>query len=70
LFASFAASIALDLPGGCSIGQEVAHVLAVAEAIDGPVVLFGHSSGAVIGQEAILARPELFSGRSSTTLRW
>jgi pimeloyl-ACP methyl ester carboxylesterase len=52
----------LDLPGGCSIGQEVEHVLAVAQAIDGPVVLYGHSSGAVVALEAILARPALFSG--------
>jgi pimeloyl-ACP methyl ester carboxylesterase len=52
----------LDLPGGCSIDQEAEHVVAVAQAIDRPIMLYGHSSGAVVALEAILARPALFTG--------
>ncbi|PZG04380.1 alpha/beta fold hydrolase [Nonomuraea aridisoli] len=52
----------LDLPAGCTIAQEVEHVLAVAEAAGGPMVLVGHSSGAVVALEALLAAPSAFAG--------
>jgi len=52
----------LDLPGGCSIAQEVEHVVALAKALDPPVLLFGHSSGAVVALEAVLTSPALFTG--------
>lgn len=54
----------LDLKGdgGCSIEQEVADVLAVARAVGGPVVGYGHSSGGVVALEAMAAAPEAFAG--------
>ena len=41
---------------------EVGDVLAVAEAAGDPVLLVGHSSGAVVALEAALAAPRLFAG--------
>ncbi|WP_329044460.1 alpha/beta fold hydrolase [Amycolatopsis sp. NBC_01488] len=41
----------------CSVGQEAEDVLAVARAVDGPVLLYGHSSGAVVSLEALAAAP-------------
>jgi pimeloyl-ACP methyl ester carboxylesterase len=52
----------LDLPGGCSIGQEVSHVLALAAVAERPSLLFGHSSGAVVALEALIASPSSFVG--------
>jgi len=52
----------LDRPGGCSIGYEVDHVLAVAKKLPQPMLLFGHSSGAIIALEALVASPDLFAG--------
>ena len=46
----------------CSIADEVADVLAIVEAIGGPVLLVGHSSGAVVALEALVARPAAFAG--------
>jgi pimeloyl-ACP methyl ester carboxylesterase len=54
----------LDLPGGrpCSITQEADDVAAVAEAIGEPLLLVGHSSGAVVALEALVAAPAAFAG--------
>lgn len=52
----------LDLPGGCSIGQEVDHVLAVAKTVAQPMMVFGHSSGGVVALESIAASPASFAG--------
>jgi pimeloyl-ACP methyl ester carboxylesterase len=46
----------------CSIAQEAEDVVAVAEAVGGPVVLVGHSSGAVVALEALVASPATFAG--------
>ncbi|HWC83571.1 MAG TPA: alpha/beta hydrolase [Pseudonocardiaceae bacterium] len=50
----------LDIKTGgvpCSVGQEAADVLAVASAVEGPVLVYGHSSGAVVALEALAAAP-------------
>ncbi|WP_206068001.1 alpha/beta fold hydrolase [Nonomuraea composti] len=53
----------LDQDTPCTAAQEVEHVLAVVRALGGgPVVLAGHSSGAVIALEAMVAAPAAFSG--------
>lgn len=46
----------------CSIADEVTDVLALVEAVGGPVLLVGHSSGAVVALEALVASPASFSG--------
>jgi pimeloyl-ACP methyl ester carboxylesterase len=46
----------------CSIADEVADVLALVAAIGGPVLLVGHSSGAVVALEALVASPASFAG--------
>lgn len=47
----------------CSVGQEADDVLAVARVVEGPVLLYGHSSGAVVALEALAAAPSSsFSG--------
>lgn len=46
----------------CSIATEVADVLAVTELTDHPIVIVGHSSGAVVALEAMLAAPTTFAG--------
>jgi pimeloyl-ACP methyl ester carboxylesterase len=51
----------LDLPP-CSIAQEAADLLAVAAAIGEPVLLVGHSSGAVVALEAMADAPAPFAG--------
>src|SRR5262245_11075602 len=52
----------LDLPGGpCAIDQEVDDVLALAGLIGEPVLVVGHSSGAVVALEA-LAASDAFAG--------
>ncbi|MFB4283112.1 MULTISPECIES: alpha/beta fold hydrolase [unclassified Nonomuraea] len=52
----------LDLPP-CTVAQEVEHVLAVVAAVGGgPVLVAGHSSGAVIALEAMVAAPSAFAG--------
>lgn len=45
-----------------SVALEAADVLAVAELLDPPLVLVGHSSGAVVALEAALAKPKAFAG--------
>ncbi|TMR98048.1 alpha/beta fold hydrolase [Nonomuraea basaltis] len=54
----------LDLTGRpCTVEEEVEHVLAVAEAVGGgPMLIVGHSSGAVIALEAMVAAPSVFAG--------
>jgi pimeloyl-ACP methyl ester carboxylesterase len=54
----------LDLPGAppCSIAQEADDVAAVAKTIGGPLLLVGHSSGAVVALEALVAAPAAFAG--------
>ena len=45
-----------------TIAQEVADVLALADSIGEPVVLVGHSSGAVVALEAVVADQKSFVG--------
>jgi pimeloyl-ACP methyl ester carboxylesterase len=45
-----------------SIAQEVDDVLAVVRAVGQPVVLYGHSDGAVVALEALAASPSSFAG--------
>ncbi|UBU14493.1 alpha/beta fold hydrolase [Nonomuraea gerenzanensis] len=53
----------LDQRQPCTVAQEVAHVLAMVEAVGGgPVLLAGHSSGAVVALEAMVAAPAAFAG--------
>ncbi|MEV0967827.1 alpha/beta fold hydrolase [Microtetraspora glauca] len=51
-----------DLPGPATIPQEVEHVLAATREITHPILLVGHSSGAVVALEALVAAPEAFAG--------
>jgi pimeloyl-ACP methyl ester carboxylesterase len=50
-----------DLPA-CTVAEEVSHVLAVVEAVGSPVLLYGHSDGAVIALESLVASPSSFAG--------
>jgi pimeloyl-ACP methyl ester carboxylesterase len=52
----------LDLQPPISIKEEVADVLALTEAIEGRPLLFGHSSGAVVALECLVAMSAAFSG--------
>ena len=52
----------LDLPGGCSIAEEAADVVALARAIGAPLLLVGHSSGGLVALEALLQAPDSFAG--------
>lgn len=51
----------MDLPRKVTMADEVQHVAAVAATLDKPL-LAGHSSGAVLALEAVVADPELYSG--------
>ncbi|WP_405142618.1 alpha/beta hydrolase [Sphaerisporangium sp. NBC_01403] len=51
-----------DLPGPATIQQEVEHVLAAAREIDTPILLVGHSSGAVVALESLVTAPGMFAG--------
>jgi pimeloyl-ACP methyl ester carboxylesterase len=51
----------LDLPGPVTMAQEVEHVAAIAAELDRPV-LVGHSSGAVVALEALVANPGAYAG--------
>jgi pimeloyl-ACP methyl ester carboxylesterase len=51
----------LDLPGPVTMAQEVEHVAAIAAQLDRPV-LVGHSSGAVVALEALVAGPGAYAG--------
>jgi pimeloyl-ACP methyl ester carboxylesterase len=52
----------LDLPGGCSLAQEAADVVALARAVSEPVLVVGHSSGGLVALEALLQAPSSFAG--------
>jgi pimeloyl-ACP methyl ester carboxylesterase len=52
--------LAASLP--CSIAREADDVLTLAEAVGGPVVLVGHSSGGVVALEALVRSPSRFAG--------
>lgn len=49
-------------PPGHTMATEVGDVLAIAKMLDGPPVLVGHSSGAVVALESALAAPALLAG--------
>ncbi|MFI7546333.1 alpha/beta fold hydrolase [Actinoplanes sp. NPDC049599] len=51
----------MDLPGPVTMPQEVEHVAAIAAELDRPV-LVGHSSGAVVALEALVANPGAYAG--------
>lgn len=52
----------LDLkPAKTSIAQEVEDAVAVAQAVAGPVLLYGHSDGGVVALEALAAAPQTFA---------
>lgn len=46
----------------CTVAEEVDHVLAIVKAVGAPVFLFGHSSGATVALEALVASPSSFVG--------
>jgi pimeloyl-ACP methyl ester carboxylesterase len=46
----------------CTIADEVDHALAIVSAIGEPVVLYGHSDGAVVALEALVGAPASFTG--------
>ena len=54
----------LDLKSGsaCTMADEVEHVSALVRAIGEPMVVVGHSSGAVLALEALVAAPSGFAG--------
>jgi pimeloyl-ACP methyl ester carboxylesterase len=53
----------LDVPAdGYSISREVGDVLALAEVIGEPLIIVGHSSGAVVALEALATSPGTFAG--------
>jgi pimeloyl-ACP methyl ester carboxylesterase len=51
----------MDLEGPFTMAHEVEHVSAIAAGLDRPL-LVGHSSGAVLVLEALVAEPEKYSG--------
>ncbi|MGD3112044.1 alpha/beta fold hydrolase [Streptomyces sp. YGL11-2] len=51
-----------SIPPTYSMAVEAADVLAIAELLDRPVLLVGHSSGGVAALEAALLAPEMFAG--------
>jgi pimeloyl-ACP methyl ester carboxylesterase len=54
----------LDVKSGsaCTMADEVEHVTALVRAIGQPIVVVGHSSGAVLALEALVAAPSAFAG--------
>jgi pimeloyl-ACP methyl ester carboxylesterase len=48
--------------GAGAMAGEVADVLAIASAVDGPMLLVGHSSGAVVALQSALGAPLRFAG--------
>jgi pimeloyl-ACP methyl ester carboxylesterase len=46
----------------CTVAEEVDHILAMVKAVGAPVLLFGHSSGATVALEALVAEPSSFAG--------
>jgi len=53
-----------DLKTGsaCTMAEEVEHVAALVRAIGQPMVIVGHSSGAVLALEALVATPTAYAG--------
>ncbi|GAB3420240.1 alpha/beta fold hydrolase [Flindersiella endophytica] len=47
---------------GCTMAEEVAHVQALVDLIGEPSVVVGHSSGAVLALESLVASPGSFAG--------
>ena len=45
-----------------SVAQEVDDVLAVADRVGRPLIIYGHSSGAMVALEALVASPSTFAG--------
>lgn len=45
-----------------SVAQEVEDVVAIAEAVGQPLLVYGHSSGGVVALEALVATPSMFVG--------
>ncbi|MEU6718945.1 alpha/beta hydrolase [Nonomuraea sp. NPDC046802] len=62
IIATLAALIRQDLPSPATISQEVQHVLAAARKIGTSILLVGHSSGAVVALESLVAAPGTFTG--------
>jgi pimeloyl-ACP methyl ester carboxylesterase len=52
----------LDLPAPVTIPDEVRDIRALAGAVNEPMLLVGHSSGAVVALEALLVMPDAFTG--------
>ncbi|MFC3895720.1 alpha/beta fold hydrolase [Lentzea rhizosphaerae] len=54
----------LDLKTGeaCTMAAEVEHVRTLVRLIDEPMLIVGHSSGAVLALEALVSLPEAFAG--------
>lgn len=52
----------LDLPAPVTIADEVRDIEALARAVDEQMLLVGHSSGAVVALEALVAMPHAFIG--------
>lgn len=52
----------LDLPSSGSSETELEHIRALVRAIDEPILLVGHSSGAVAALEALVDMPSAFVG--------
>jgi pimeloyl-ACP methyl ester carboxylesterase len=46
----------------CTVAEEVDHVLTLVKAASTPILLFGHSSGATVALEALVASPASFVG--------
>ncbi len=52
----------LTVGSACTMAEEVEHVTALVRAIGEPMVIVGHSSGAVLTLEALVAAPSAFAG--------
>jgi pimeloyl-ACP methyl ester carboxylesterase len=52
----------MDLPRPATMAEEVEHVAEIASGLDQPPVLIGHSSGAVLALEAMVADPQGCAG--------
>ncbi|WP_240192265.1 alpha/beta fold hydrolase [Glycomyces sp. YM15] len=52
----------LTTGGRCTMAAEVEHVRALVKLIDQPILIVGHSSGAVLALEALASMPGAFAG--------
>jgi pimeloyl-ACP methyl ester carboxylesterase len=52
----------LDLPAPVTIPDEVRDIAAIVGAVGEPILMVGHSSGAIVALEALAAQPEAFTG--------